>query len=520
MNQLPAELYKVKQIRELERTAMEDFNISEDTLMERAGRAAYVAMLSHFDDADSIIVVCGHGNNGGDGYVLARLAHADDMDVKVYHLGHLGKLPKAASIAAKACQAAGVDVQPFTADVELEADVVVDAILGIGLNGDVRGEALAAIEAVNASLSPVFSIDIPSGLDADTGDVCGDAVVAEATVTFIGLKQGLITGDALDYVGELIYDDLQVDEEVFAEVPITGYCLDFSDCQDALPQRHRSSHKGEFGHVVIVGGDLGMPGAVRMAGEAALRIGAGLVSIATRPEHITAIVASRPELMCYGIDKPAQLDKLLAKADVIVLGPGLNASPWSESLCTHVLKQKMPIVLDAGGLQWLSRNPCKRDNWVLTPHPGEAAQLLGLTSDDIQADRYQAAVDLQATYEGIVVLKGAGSIIQGPDNVPEVCCAGNPGMATAGMGDILSGVIAGLIAQELSTYEAARTGVCLHAAAGDLASEAGERGLLATDLFPHIRLLANADLDEESDLLEFDDLALLQHFADSLDDEK
>jgi NAD(P)H-hydrate epimerase len=269
--------------------------------------------------------------------------------------------------------------------------------------------------------------------------------------------------------------------------------LDLKDFLHYLAPRQRQANKGNFGHVLIVGGDYGYSGAVRMAGEAALRIGAGLVSIATRPEHALMINASRPELMCHGVTSAAELEPLLARATVIIVGPGMGRGPWAQKLLYAVLKtDKEVLVVDADGLNLLADKPTRRAHWILTPHPGEAARLLKTTTDVVQTDRLAAALQLQAKFGGVAVLKGAGTIVVGTDAKPAICYAGNPGMATGGMGDVLSGVIGGLLAQGLSSTIAAKLGVIIHALAGDRAAkQGGERGLLATDLMPYLRELVN-----------------------------
>jgi NAD(P)H-hydrate epimerase len=254
-----------------------------------------------------------------------------------------------------------------------------------------------------------------------------------------------------------------------------------------LPPRARQANKSDFGHVLIIGGDYGMPGAARMTGEAAARIGAGLVSVATRPEHIAAVNSMRPELMCHGIKKINNLNALLTRATVIALGPGLGQSLWSKKLFQKTLTSALPKVLDADALNLLAQKPSYRENWILTPHPGEAARLLKTTVAHIQADRTTAARQLQKQYGGVIVLKGSNSIVINTDGNITTCPFGNPGMASGGMGDVLTGIIAGLLAQGLTFFQAAESGVFLHAIAGDEAAKDGERGMLAMDLMPYLR---------------------------------
>lgn len=269
--------------------------------------------------------------------------------------------------------------------------------------------------------------------------------------------------------------------------------LEISQFKQYIAPRPKDANKGRFGHVLVVGGDYGYSGAIRMAGEAALRVGAGLVSVATRPENAVLMNAMRPELMCHGVTNGAEIEPLLAKATTIVVGPGMGRSSWAQKLLYLVLKnEKDTVVVDADGLNMLAEKPAHKANWILTPHPGEAARLLKKSVEEIQANRLAAVTELQQKFGGVSVLKGAGSLILGPDSPPAICQAGNPGMASAGMGDILSGVIGGLLAQGLQLTVAAKLGVLVHAMAGDLAAkEGGERGMIATDLLPFLRRLVN-----------------------------
>lgn len=268
--------------------------------------------------------------------------------------------------------------------------------------------------------------------------------------------------------------------------------LDSSIIATHLPPRRRDAHKGSFGHVLIIGGDYGMPGAVRMAAESALRVGAGLVTVATRPEHINIVMSQQPEMMCHLIHNAAELEPLLAKATTIIIGPGLGRSDWSKELFACAMQSSLPTIIDADALYWLSQYEIIKDNCILTPHPGEAATLLQTTNDAIQQNRLGALGMLQLQYGGVIVLKGSGTLILGGSHLPTICTAGNPGMASGGMGDILSGIIGGLVAQQLTLETAAQCGVLIHAMAADRASKiAGERGLLATDLLPYVHSLVN-----------------------------
>lgn len=485
---LPETLYTAAQVRELDRLAIEERKIPGAKLMQRAGEAAFDLLRSRWPRARRIVVVCGPGNNGGDGYVVARLACEAGLAAVVLNLGAAEKIRGDAAAARKQCRSAGVAIKNFQADLLAGHDVVVDALLGIGLEREVDGEWRAAIEAINQSRTPVLAMDISSGLHADTGRVMGAVVRASATMTFIGLKAGLFTGAGREHAGEIFFNDLDVPPDIYAKVPASVQRLTETALHGLIPKRRRDMHKGDAGHVLVIGGDRGMPGAARLAGEAAYRAGAGLVMLATHPEHAAHIGAMRPELIVHAVATPEELRPLLARADVIAVGPGLGQGEWGDALFGAALDTKLPMVVDADALNTLATDPLMHTDWILTPHPGEAARMLGTSKEEIQADRFAAVHELVASFGGVCVLKGAGTLVASLyDGVVSVCDRGNPGMASGGMGDVLTGVIAGLRAQGLISPVAARLGVWAHAAAGDDVASTGEIGILASDLFPHLR---------------------------------
>ena len=313
---------------------------------------------------------------------------------------------------------------------------------------------------------------------------------ADLTVTFIGRKLGCYLGAGPDHAGTIVFDDLEVPLGAYAASTPALSLLDEQVVQAALPVRGRTAHKGRHGHVLVIGGAAGMGGAVRLAGEASLRAGAGLVTVAAHPLSLGALV-SRPELMSLAIGGSGDIERALERATVLALGPGLGQSPWAMEIFGAALAAQKPVVVDADALNLLALNPQRCGHWVLTPHPGEAARLLGVSTDDIQRDRLAAAAALQVRYGGVVVLKGAGSIVQMQAGDGWLCDRGNPGMAVAGMGDVLTGVIAGIAAQCGDLALAAKAGVFVHASAGDRAAAAGERGLLATDVIDQVRACVN-----------------------------
>jgi len=493
MATLPTALYSNEQIREIERIAIQDLKIGAYTLMERAGNGAFIALKQRWQPGSRVVIFCGKGNNGGDGYVVARLAKEQGYPVTVYYIGDLDGLKGAALEAMNAAQEYGVTIQPYDKSIKIQADVIVDGLLGTGLKDAVRGKFVTAIEQINDHPAPVLALDVPSGIDVDTGHVLGVAVKAAMTITFIGLKQGLFTGQSPDYTGEIRCESLEVPAAAFAKVKASVRRLLKEACLSLLPPRPPTAHKGSFGHVLVIGGDHGMAGAVMMAALAAARVGAGLVTVATRPEHVNSVNAFSPVLMCHPITQGNAIEPLLEKATTIVVGPGLGRSTWGRQLWQLAVDANLPMVVDADGLQLLAGLKQQSNQWILTPHPGEGAQLLAMDTQTIQRDRFAAAITIQQRYGGVCVLKGCGTIIQGsPDNDENatwLCTAGNPGMASGGMGDILSGVIGGLLAQGMAPLTAARVGTYLHAYSADMAAENGQRGLLATDLLPYLRRL-------------------------------
>lgn len=496
-------LYTAAGVRALDREAIEHEGIPGAVLMARAGRAAFALLRRLYPEHAAVEVLCGTGNNGGDGFVVARLARDRGMSVRLRLVGEATRLQGDALAAAEAARAAGVVIEAFDPDLApAEGAVLVDALLGTGFSGVPRAGQTSAIAWMNASGLPVLAIDLPSGLCADTGSARAAVVQATHTISFIGRKQGTWTGEGPRYCGERHFDALEVPESVFARVAPSARLLALAPLLAELPARSRSAHKGHFGHVLVVGGNHGMVGAALLAASTAARCGAGLVSAAVRPGNEAAFVARCPEIMARGVAQGQALEALLARASVVVLGPGLGRDAWAGQMVRTALSAGLPTVIDADALNALAEGEASdlfgyAGKWVLTPHPGEAARLLGMDTAGIVADRFAALRSLRERYPGTVVLKGAGTLVSGghPESLPGVCPYGNPGMASGGMGDVLGGVIGGLLAQGIPAPCAARLGVCLHSRAADLAAaREGERGLLASDLIAPLRALLNGRL--------------------------
>lgn len=521
---LPVSLYTAAQVKELDRLAIDKFGVAGFELMRRAASVVVNSILQAWPHLRRVIVVAGTGNNGGDGYLVAALAADHGLAVRVIEAADRTSVIGDALLAREQAEERAIACLPFTefavvlAEGSLSDTVVVDALLGIGFKGPLHAGYKEVIDTLNNSGLPVVSIDLPSGLCADTGVVREVAVRADITVCFIGLKQGLLTADGPDYAGRIVFHDLELPEALMqsesAPVP-SATRIDINSVSGLLSKRRPSMHKGDCGNVLVVGGDVGYGGAAMMSAEAATRAGAGTVSLLTRSANVAAALARRPEIMVRGLDEPDNetVADMVARSQAIVIGPGLGRTHWSRTLLRMIMQcaaDRIPLIVDADALNLLAEKMAdlkdpdrrsestplrRRENWIMTPHPGEAARLLGVSVEQIQVDRFAALRELQTTYGGVCLLKGAGSLLCFNDasghNI-ELCTEGNPGMASGGMGDVLSGLIAAFVAQGLSLADSLRAAVCVHGESADLAAAAnGERGLLATDLFPFVRQLVN-----------------------------
>lgn len=498
MSEMSRWVYRPEDVRELDRIAIEEQGIPGYELMQRAGQATCAAIIERYPAARRWLVLCGAGNNAGDGYVIARLGRSHGIAIELIALADPAMLRGDAALAWKDFAGAGGAVVPWQGGARLpSADVIVDALFGTGLARPLEGAYLDVVRKVATAGSAVVAVDIPSGLSGLTGHVMGAAIRADITVSFVGLKQGMFLAHGPEYCGDIIFDALSIQPVSIERVQPTLRVFTRDDFRELMPSRARTGHKGNYGHVLIVGGNTGMAGAARLAGEAALRSGAGLVSVATRAANVAAIVEGRPELMCTGVESAADLDALLTRATVIAVGPGLGQDDWAQRMFQRVIAADKPLVIDADALNLLAAAPMRRVNWILTPHPGEAARLLGAAPAAIQDDRLVSLAGLTAKYGGCVLLKGHGTLISSAHATGPAWLirGGNPGMATAGMGDVLTGITAAVYGQACHSGAAVDNMVAaaawLHACAGDRAARSGERGLLATDLFAELRACLN-----------------------------
>ncbi|HEX2830189.1 MAG TPA: NAD(P)H-hydrate dehydratase [Burkholderiales bacterium] len=483
-------IYLTEDIRRIETLA--HARVPTPSLMERAGLAAAELAQVLATSGKRIAVLAGPGNNGGDAFVVARHLKSTWFNVDVLFTGSEAKLSEDAAAALKAWRDAGGTLAselPRAGDCGL----IVDGLFGIGLQRDLTGRYAELVQWMAAARCPVLALDVPSGLESDSGRVLGCAVRATHTITFIGMKPGLLTLDAVDHCGELHLATLDLDAP--ALVAPHGHLID-RDVLRALPARRLNSHKGDYGSVGIVGGASGMVGAALLAGRAALKLGAGRVYVGFEAADAPGVDLVQPELMLRRAESIFELDHLTCLA----VGPGLGQSAGAEKLLSSALSSDLPLVLDADALNLIARGGGLRDALLarnapalLTPHPAEAARLLGVSTADVQRDRVEAALQIAGTLRSAIVLKGAGSVCAWPGGRWAINTSGNAGMASAGMGDVLTGFLAALIAQRVPPDAALECGVHLHGAAADLLVHdgVGPTGLTAGEVIDAARRLIN-----------------------------
>lgn len=491
---LPQQAYSAKQVRENEVKVAHKLSLPMYKLMLRAGDAAFSLLMAKYKALTSIIVVCGKGNNGGDGFVVARLALQAGIKVKVLLLSNEGLVQGDAQTAMRQYTDLAGDIININSINEIKEyyqqytpDVIIDALLGTGFKGELSSLFHQVIEFVNKQYTPVLSLDIPSGLNSDRGTISRTAINADITITFIALKKGLLTGQAANYVGDLYFAGLAI-EQVFIETLNSNIFVLQNNNKPDLPYRKPASHKGNIGLVLALGGGDGLPGAIRLASEAALRSGAALVSVCCAQQNQALVFNGRPELMFAPNDAELLIQaEVFNKAKVLLIGPGLGRTTWAQTLYLSITNEQQVAnkiqVIDADGLYFLTQQPTKNNNRVITPHPKEAAMLLNCTVADIEQDRFAAVTQLVQKYGGICVLKGAGSLVCNGHQT-YINTSGNAGMASGGMGDVLSGIIAALSLQIPDLFAAVKLAVYLHGNAADVvAQQQGQYGMLASDLF-------------------------------------
>jgi hydroxyethylthiazole kinase-like uncharacterized protein yjeF len=490
-----------EQMREVDAATTAHHGMPAAVLMENAGRALADAALELASPGGRFLVLCGRGNNGGDGLVAARKLHSRGRTVHVELVGGHERLEGEPRRNLLALQSAGLS--PTTIPEALEvgpADVVVDALFGIGLRRAPEGpfaEAISRIRAWRSAGAKVVAADLPSGLSGDSGQPFEPCVSADATLSFGLLKVGQVVEPGRSLCGALREVEIGIPPVAWQGLPRPAmWLLEEQDARRRIPKRRADGHKGTYGHVLVVAGSWGKTGAAAMTATAALRSGAGLVTVATRPEALVPVMAHAPELMGVELISdgglgPGDLNPLLEACDgkdALVVGPGIPRGEGTAKLLGSLLEElEIPVVLDADALNALAGQPDVLQRakcpLVLTPHPGEMARLSGRKIPDVLRDRVGVARTMAAAHQAVVVLKGAATLVCLEDGTIFVCPTGNPGMATGGTGDVLAGVVGALLAQGLGAEDSAVAGVYVHGLAGDLAAvRTGQQGLVATDL--------------------------------------
>lgn len=488
-------IYLTAGIRAIEAAASAGKNPPK--LMEKAGlAAAEIARDISGGTGKPVLVLAGPGNNGGDAFVVARHLKKWYFKVTVAYAGDEKKLAADARAALAAWRKAGGAVIP-TLPAARQWGLIVDGIFGIGLERDVSGRYAEWIASINNLGAPVLALDVPSGLHSDTGRVMGCAVRATHTATFIALKAGLLTLDGPDHCGEVRLCALDLDATALRPAP--GSLIGPDMLAGTLTPRRNNTHKGDYGSVGVIGGDHGMVGAALLAGRAALKLGAGRVYLGLLAGDAPLLDAGQPELMLRSADEVLKLGHL----STLAIGPGLGQMPDAAFYLGWALESSLPLVLDADALNLIAADrhladllKRRKTATLLTPHPAEAARLLGSSTREVQNDRVAAALALAKTFGSFVVLKGTGSICAAPDGTWQINTSGNPGMASAGMGDVLTGMVAALLSQGVEPRTALLAGVCLHGAAADRAvsSGTGPIGLTASETIEIARALLNQHL--------------------------
>ncbi len=497
-----------KEMRDIDSQTINEIGIPGIVLMENAGLAVVRAIEREFPLSSfcKVAVFAGKGNNGGDGLVIARHLTQKGYEVITYLLAEPEKFSGDALTNLKIAQNIGLKIDHILSYEQLnekkfdikQNDIIVDAIFGTGLSGPVRGVASDVIEFLNSTKIPIIAVDLPSGLDADTGKVEGACIKAEITVTMALPKRGLLLYPGAKFVGKLEIDDIGIPQSVINSNNISINLTRSDRVKDLLPDRPRDGHKGLFGRVLVIAGSVGLTGASAMASLSALRVGAGLVTLAI-PESLNPIMEAKltevmtlplPETLYQTLSLRSYdiIMQMIDNFDVVAIGPGLSRNRETIELARRLCEDiEIPKVIDADGLNALAEDKDSLrklgEKAILTPHPGEMARLIGTTVSDVQSDRINTAINFAKEYGVILVLKGVPTVVADPSGEAYLNTTGNPGMASGGTGDVLTGVIAGFLAQRLNEKYSAILGAYVHGLAGDLASmEKGDRGLIASDL--------------------------------------
>ena len=495
------------EVRAAEITYCHQQQIPSYELMDRAGNSLLEFIQNQYPQANNFLVVTGPGNNAGDGFEIARLLNQKGHQVRLRFVSksstpedYIKSIKADAKIALTKLLNTQTSIAAFTVEDCISVDLIIDGILGSGIQPPARDEFLTAIQTVNEAKQPVLSIDIPSGLNADTGSEIGCAITANTTLSFIGIKPGQVTAAGKHCCGVLYLDELSVgidSSQLKQQRQLVSLKSELANVDPCLLSRNANSHKGSHGRTLVIGGNHGMGGAALLTASAAYRCGSGAVMMITRSENIFAALEQNPEIMAIASDDLADSESIeialetFETATSIVIGPGLGNDQWAKFWLEEALSRELPTVVDADALRLAKQLGFSLSETIITPHPGEAKALLGNYPKEIQQDRYNVAIALQEVTDAHVVLKGAGTLITDPERITKVCRYGNSGMATAGMGDVLAGIIGSLLSQGFSKSAAATLGTLIHSLSGDRAASNLPIGLIASDLLVHIRKIRN-----------------------------
>jgi NAD(P)H-hydrate epimerase len=498
-------------MREADRRTIEDIGIPSLVLMENAGRQVVAAIEAVYSDLGErkVAILCGRGNNGGDGFVVARTMMQRNIDVSVFVIGRVAEVRGDARTNLEILGRLGITVVEIADSQAWElhfteisdCTLIVDAIFGTGLNAPLAGLMETVVADVNGAGIPVVAVDLPSGLSADTHDLVGDSIEAGMTVTLAAPKLCLVLPPAETRAGDIVIADIGIPSDVLASVDGPQvHLMTRGSMRELIGPRMPDSHKGDYGRVLIVSGSRGKTGAAHLAATGALKSGAGLVTVATPACCLPIVAAMAPEYMTEPIDEradgldPGAVDRVLEMArDVVAIGPGLGQAPGTRDFVRALVdRATMPLVIDADGLNAFAGDPDRLSgregrDVIITPHPGEMARLVGMSTDEVQASRLEIARNFAAAHHVYVVLKGHRTLIATPDQKVFINPTGNAGMASGGTGDVLTGMVAAWLAQLLDAEAACQLAVYLHGMAGDLAeADEGEVSMTASDLAAHV----------------------------------
>jgi NAD(P)H-hydrate epimerase len=495
-----------EEMKKIDKITIEQYGIPGIVLMENAGLGVVDEIIQDFDRTSKVTIVCGRGNNGGDGFVIARHLFNKGYDIKIFVAGGSENISGDALINYKIIKNLNIDVEEIVKDEEISklkesishSSVVVDALFGTGLNSDVHGRAEKIINIINDYSKYVIAVDIPSGVNGNNGQICNVAVKADKTISFGFPKLGNVVFPGAEYNGKLVLKDIGIPNKVIESINLRRSIIDKEVVGVSLPKRNRDSHKGNFGKADIIAGSIGMEGAAILTSKAALRSGLGLLRLYIAESLNAIIKTSVPEAITVpqqemrkgiiGIHNIATILEGTKGTDVVAVGPGCKKTPELSEIIQSLLKElEIPIVIDADGLNVLAKNiewlSQKKSKIVITPHLGEMSRLTGISIDEIKKNKVKVAEEFAKKWDVITVLKGASTIVASPDGKVFINTTGNPGMATAGSGDVLTGIVTGLIAQGIEPLMSAIIGVYIHGLAGDKAAEEkGEYGLIAGDI--------------------------------------